>query len=291
MRKFFDVITILGFILTVLGTYLTIRSGEGEIIIRDELLSCGFVIIVVLACIAYHYCRKYHIAKSVFKGRSKMIEVFSKSNELVDDLRNGKPSLNSCIEKFSIICQLVARGLREYINVPVSVCLLYVNQDDSPKHYYVKILSRDIDSNMNRNQKSALYEEIKDYISDNTDFSKIVKLIDDHPAEDVYFYSNCLPAYLGYRNTHIIGKWRSWLYRTIAFLTFGLCCWHLPYKSAIVVPVIPYDKQGKKYIEGFVCIDSPRVFPFLKQYDLAILRDVASGLHPVLELFNKKYMK
>lgn len=291
MRIFFDIITILGFVLTVLGTYLTIRSGDGEIIIKDEFLRYGFIIIIVLSYIAYNYCRKYHIAKSVFKGRSKMIEVFSKSIELGEVLRNGKPSLNSCIEKFSILCQLVAKGLREYINVPVSVCLLYVNQDDSPKHYYVKTLSRDIDTNIKRNQKSTLYDGIKDYISDNTDFSKIVKLIDDHPAEDVYFYSNCLPAYLGYRNTHIIGRWRSWFYRTIAFLTFGLFCWNLPYKSAIVVPVIPYNKQGKKYIEGFICIDSPRIFPFLKQYDLAILRDVASGLYPILELFNKKYMK
>lgn len=38
MRIFFDIITILGFILTVLGTYLTIRSGDGEIIIKDEFL-------------------------------------------------------------------------------------------------------------------------------------------------------------------------------------------------------------------------------------------------------------
>lgn len=99
MRISFDIITILGFVLTVLGTYLTIRSGDGEIIIKDEFLRYGFIIIIVLSYIAYNYCRKYHIAKSVFKGRSKMIEVFSKSIELGEVLRNGKPSLNSYIEK------------------------------------------------------------------------------------------------------------------------------------------------------------------------------------------------
>ena len=57
-------------------------------------------------------------------------------------------------------------------------------------------------------------------------------------------------------------------------------CWHLKYRSTLVVPIVPLlaDEQSKDKIRGFLCIDSPKEGRFKGGIDTNILRGVSDGL-------------
>ena len=296
MRWVLDVITVLGFLLTILGTYLTVRSGSSYKILHDELIFYGSIITFSSVLGWFHWFRKYHIAKSVFNGRSSINEAHIKALEFSKMWSKNKYSITECISEYSGICQLIAKGLRKFHSSEISITVKYVNSEEEVEganyasSLYVKDLCRDVESQPNRTLKASLSKDVIDYISENTDFNYIYNIMDRRPIEDVYFFSNCLPCFIGYKNTHIHADWNSWWKRTVSFVTLGQCYWKLPYKSTIIVPISSNSEQGSEYIEGFLCADSSRPFVFSKKYDLIIMQDIARALYPMTQLINQKHL-
>ena len=118
----------------------------------------------------------------------------------------------------------------------------------------------------------------------------IYNIMNRRPMEDVYFFSNCLPCRIGYKNTHIHADRNVWWKRLVAFLTIGMYYWGLPYKSTIIVPISSTTSQDREYIEGFLCADSSKPFVFTKKYDLAIMQEMASVLYSMTNIINRKHL-
>lgn len=296
MRWFLDIITVLGFLLTALGTYLTARSGAASAIMQNELITYGLPLLFFTTVGWFHWFRKYQIAKSVFNGRTSITEAHIMASDFSKNWANKNYSIHECITEYSKICQLMAKGFRQYHDTSISITVKYVNQDadagQSGKEtsLYVKDLCRDIESNKKRAQRVTLHKNKKDYITANSDFAHIYKVMNSRPMDDVYFFSNCLPCCIGYKNTHIHKDWNVWWKRFIAFLTFGLYCWDLPYKSTIIVPISSTSSQGCEYIEGFLCADSTKPFVFSKKYDLVIMQEMAGVLYTMTNQINHKHL-
>lgn len=85
MRWFFDLITVLGFLLTVLGTYLTVRSESTSDIMQNELIHYGAPLLLLTTLGWFHWFRKYNIAKSVFNGRTDLNEAHIKAIDFADN--------------------------------------------------------------------------------------------------------------------------------------------------------------------------------------------------------------
>lgn len=296
MRWLFDMLTVVGFFLTFLGTYLTIRSGN-TVIIHDELIRYGLITLLLSLVGWFHWFRKYQIAKSVFKGRTDLNEAHIKAIEFAKTWNNRKKSINECVTEYSSICQLITKGLRQFHKAEINITVKYLNSEDDVEgdtgyshKIYVKDLCRNIDSQQKRTQRATLHKNVIDYISDNTDFNHICSIISKRPIEDVYFFSNCLPCYIGYKNSHILKDWNKWWKRLMAFCTVGMSNWKLPYKSTIIVPISSNSSQGHEYIEGFLCADSSIPFVFSKKYDLVIMQEMASVLYFMTKLINQKHL-
>lgn len=296
MRKLFDLITVLGFLLTALGTYLTARSESTSEILQNELIFYGALLLLLTTLGWYHWFRKYQMAKSVFKGWTDLNDAHIKAIDFAKNWSKNKYSVHECVNEYSSICQLITKGFKQYHNADISITVKYTNQDvnagqnGNPSSIYVKDLCRDINSKERRTLRATMHKDRIDYIADNSDFDHIYSIMDKRPMEDVYFFSNCLPCRLGYKNTHIHADWNVWWKRLIAFLTFGKYCWGLPYKSTIIVPISSTTLQSQELIEGFLCADSNKPFVFSKKYDLVIMQELASVLYTMTSLINHKYL-
>ena len=66
--------------------------------------------------------------------------------------------------------------------------------------------------------------------------------------------------------------------------------WPLPYKSSIVVPICPgiSTERSKETLLGFLCVDSPRLFAFKREFDVDIMNGVADGLYNVILKLKEK---
>lgn len=290
MRFFFDLITVLGFILTGLGTYLTLKSGANEKILENEIIRYGGIVLFVSLVALFRYWRKYEIAKSVIKGRAEINEAYIKASNLAQQLQNKKLPLNKCLADFSEICQHISAGFRRFHKSHISVCLQYVNSTEGDEeNLYVKALSRDLETCRKRKKQTTIYTN-KDYINDNSDFRHIFNKIETSPPEDLFYFNNHLPLSFLYKNSHIHENWKKKYNNLIVGIYWRLFRWKLPYRSTIVVPVLPEDKQGKGLISGFLCVDSTHFFAFSKKFDLVILKEIAATLHPALHSFNQRYL-
>lgn len=296
MRWLFDLITVLGFLLTALGTYLTVRSGSTSDIMQNELTCYGALLLLLTTVGWFHWFRKYNIAKSVFNGRTDLNEAHIKAINFAENWSKNKYSIHECVNEYSKICQLITKGFSQFHNAEISITVKYINKDttmslgDNASSLYVKDLCRDINSNERRMLRATMHKNKKDYIAENSDFDHIYNIINRRPMEDVYFFSNCLPCHLGYKNTHIHADWDVWWRRVIAFLTIGMYCWGLPYKSTIIVPISSTTSQDREFIEGFLCADSTKPFVFSKKYDLSILKEMASVLYTMTSLINHAHL-
>lgn len=64
----------------------------------------------------------------------------------------------------------------------------------------------------------------------------------------------------------------------------------LPYKSEIVVPIIPLSNETPREYSlfGFICVDSPKTSSFDGHYDLAILQGVADGIYDIIQQWSSR---
>lgn len=287
MKWIIDLFSILGLPLTAIGTYFTIKSGVGEIIIKDELLRYGSIVLTLTLFGTYHYYKKYEIAKSVIRGRKELNKAHINALKFNDNLnKNQSVKLEKCITEFSNICQHLCTSLSRFHNVTISACISYVSRNSNDNKAYTNTLSRDINSSHQRQQVASIYNTFG-YISENTDFSYIFESIKNTPIDEVYYFNNSIPLNLHYKNSHLHESWKKHYYSWYGLIP-RIFNWKLPYRSTIVVPIVPINNQKQDSIEGFLCVDCPRMWVFSEKYDVPILKELASSLHPAMKNFNRK---
>lgn len=281
MRWIFDIITILGFGLTAVGTYLTAKSGEAAVLIQTPIVKVSLIIAVIAAVGWYHYYHKSMIMKSVLEGRDHIAGALHMISE-VSRQNTSKTNVQKGIEQLSEICQKVSAGMRKYHTPNISVCIQYINKDNLGP--YVKVLCRNTDSKK-RHDKRPISALTKDYINENTDFQYIIPMLSIVNSEKIYYINNALPFSPFYRNSRFSKSKRIKYYGHLGIF-YRICDWELPYKSTLVVPIIEENK-GTCTIQGFLSIDSPKYFSFSRKYDLPIIRHLADALAPVIGNYNR----
>lgn len=281
MRLLFDIITVAGFLLTALGTYLTVMSGEqAEEIVRPLVIAC-IALTLVFATLWYHSFHKSMLLKSVFHGGNHISEAL---NMIVD--LNHSPKRKSHVQQgivaLSEICQEVSAGLRKYHSPDIAICIHYVNSDNEGA--YVNTLCRNTESKK-RPAKRAVTAKSVDYIKDNSDFDRVVNLFKRKPLDKVYYLNNFLPFSPYYRNSHFSSEMQPVYYRSFGW-AHRIFRWELPYRSTLVVPLVTTISPKEKRVEGFLSIDSPKCWSFSRDYDLPIVQRFAAAIAPLVAAYN-----
>ncbi len=115
---------------------------------------------------------------------------------------------------------------------------------------------------------TANYKAINHSILGNTAFTKVLyKTLNPHLKSFAYL-NNDIPNTYGYDNT------------STSLYEKGI----LPYKSEIVVPIVPVERKNRNGIKtlGFLCVDCKETNKFDEKYDVPLIEGVADGIYDVL---------
>ena len=130
----------------------------------------------------------------------------------------------------------------------------------------LKNLCRDSEHKVKR--ETPNYLSVDHTIIGNTAFSKVLSRVTRDFAKTKYYINNDIPSDAEYENTS------KEVYED------GV----LPYKSEIVVPIMPLHFTDKDNWEilGFLCVDCDEKNKFDEKYDVAIIEGVADGIYDIL---------
>lgn len=130
--------------------------------------------------------------------------------------------------------------------------------------------------NIARDQKHLSMRETVDYqnvnhdVISNTAYSRVVALVVKESSKPRVYLNNNVQKDSNYATTSSSCKDRE----------------AIPYKSELVVPVIPsdYDNLSDIKFGGFLCIDSDKENSFdPKRYDIPMTQGLADGLYALIQ--------
>ncbi|MBD5261378.1 MAG: hypothetical protein HDS38_04520 [Bacteroides sp.] len=279
-----DFLTVFGFLLTALGTYLTYRASAAGNIINNELFIGGCILVLITTFGWFRYFHRAKLFESIIECRGHLDDAKNMIMELGRD--NKKCGhIQQCPAVLSEICQKIAVSFRKFHEPEIAVCIHYVNRNETGKAY-VNILCRNTDSKRRPESTDPPATEI-DYIDDNTDFKSIFPKLRSSSIHNIYYFNNFLPWSCGYKNSHFSSETQKKYYGRMGFF-HRVYDWKLPYKSTIVVPLIVEEYPRKREIQGFLSIDSTRQWAFSRDHDLPLLIGLAKDITPIIKIYANK---
>ncbi|CAN5639907.1 hypothetical protein BH10BAC2_BH10BAC2_29340 [soil metagenome] len=159
-------------------------------------------------------------------------------------------------------------------NCSVSIKVLKINDvgKDYTANTEVINLFRDQKSS---NRDTTKYLDTKHYIFNNTCYNHIFNNILKSRKNKLYYLNNDIQSSKDYANSSIDAYASTEEEATKKIL---------PYKSELVVPILPIINENIYNLLGFLCVDGNSNDIFDDLYDLAITQGVADGIYDIIKL-------
>lgn len=191
--------------------------------------------------------------------------------------------INHIRENLTKICDTLSIVFTKIYDNQIGACIkLIVDDGGRPR---VITLVRDGYSSGQANRPSAKVDDerkVMHWIHCNSDFSfiygQIMKNEYQYSTKNYFLSNNLIVDTLekNYINSRLPNNWDK------------KSEWPLPYKSTLVVPIIPLseDRGNKPEIKGFICVDSVNENCFNATSDLDILRGMADGIYNQVKILH-----
>ncbi|TGM01032.1 hypothetical protein EHQ86_18575 [Leptospira yasudae] len=270
----------LSIFISIVGSFASIIAFYA--VFKENLNEQGVFGVIFLGVIAIYLLisNTWLIAK--YRKTTRYINVFEELNagynrihqlvrEEVTDVKELKNSLES-------LCTHLTNIFSEINGHRTATCIkIIINDENKPR---LMTLCRDIYSKPNRVFGTS--DSIKHWLTENSDFNFIFESISEGRASNMHYFANWLPNKFDYRNTRLdTNKMTNFSFFSTLIRQIQ---WGLPYKSTIVVPIIPFSSENKKdVLRGFLCVDSPKNIAFNKHIDVQILNGVSDGIYSVID--------
>jgi len=243
----------------------------------------SFVAIIVLGVLLLiTICRDWHYAYKL-RRKEMYANLYAELNTANAQIRNAKitdpqtgtNSLMTYCESVSSIFTLL-KGHR------IGACVKLLCEDTSGKAIVIT-QARDCFSNAH-NRKTGSADKTEYTMEANSDFSFIYNNMESDTEDSSFFHSANLVRESDYRNSRL-NKWKVKKIPFIPEYFVRKYTWPLPYKSTIVVPIIPLNSNSQNIdnLRGFLCIDSKNTGVFNIPVDKNILRGMAAELCPIVD--------
>ncbi len=182
-----------------------------------------------------------------------------------------------------------------------SACIKLLGFDNEKQKYFLYTLERD--NHADNRAKEDLGDDndnIRHWLSENTCFNSLFKVKEDKSLvlNRPYFIKRRMQYSWSYKNSRVTHKIYSRKSKICQFLTkwkfskwlYIMLSWPLEYRSAILVPVIPYkverfgnakydnERYSKVIPNALLCIDSTSSRG-CKQMDVEIMKGLADGIY------------
>ncbi|MFC2186520.1 hypothetical protein ACFCT7_04310 [Fulvivirgaceae bacterium LMO-SS25] len=273
-------------ILSIIGSFASIFAYAEYIgpKLNDQGIF-GVAIVGIFAFIFFGYSL-YLVSK--YRNKVRYAEVF-------EDINIGFAAMHSLDRKDEMtlddlavaligVCDGLSNAFSKINGHKIGVCIKHLEFDNG--HALVKTLVRDQNSKAN-NRKTGDADTTKHWLTGNSDFNFIYSKFDDDNVDTTSYVEKRLPIKIDYLNSRL----KNWPPKK---LIIGNNLnrrkqWPLPYRSTIVVPIVPLlaDDQNQQALRGFLCIDSPNESSFYEKVDVNILKGVADGIYRKIDIINE----
>lgn len=199
------------------------------------------------------------------------------------DEKESERIINCIKNNLTKVCDNLSIVFSKIYNNQIGACIkLIVSDNGRPRTI---TLVRDGYSSGQANRPSAKTDDernIMHWLHSNSDFSfiygQIMQNEYQYSTRNYFLSRNLIVDTLEkhYTNSRLPNNWNK------------NTDWPLPYKSTLVVPIIPLseDKGKKPEIKGFICIDSANENCFNDDLDLDILRGMADGIYNQVKILH-----
>jgi hypothetical protein len=242
----------------------------------------GFIFLVFVCLCIYAYNifltinhsrnSKYGAALNTITSGFANIHELNRYNEqqLTADMirQHLKDMCTNISYAFTIIC-----------GYKVACCIKIMTPTEEKSNYLLKTLCRDNHDGVTRGKPDFRADH---FLNVNSDFKTLFN--DIRTGKSRFFISNRINWLYDYENSSFEsygGKIRMTGNSIFDFFILAkqTLWWPLPYKSTIIVPIIPVNYKPTDEILGFLCVDSRNMFVFKRYYDVDLLIGLADGIY------------
>ena len=274
----------------LIGTLGNLASIVALCVFFNQLSTEGWIAIAFMGCICVYFVAYNFWLLTRYRNKTRYADVYGVINIGFSHLhrlrRVENLTIDQILPEMEKLCDEVSHGLGRVYSSKIGVCIkIIINDDGRPR---CETLVRDSQSNA-QNRKSGTQDETKHWIDANTDFEFIYSNFDDDNVDTSYYLEQHLPTCRDYKNTRLKAGWKHRTYWPFPEKYARKWNWPLPYKSTLVVPIVPLiaNDQSQDAIRGFLCADSPDEGIFNKYYDVDIMKGVADGIYNQIDLIHK----
>lgn len=272
-------------LITVIGSVASI-FGFGTFFYRQLQDETKYAILAL--CIVTIYLLSYNIYL-ISKYRKKTryaycFEDFNRAFSYIHSIeRLSEITRQELYNRFFFALSAISNAFSTINGHHCGVCLkILVEKNGKPKVY---TFCRDEKST--RKRIVGTRDKTDHWLAGNSDFNFIYEELNSLNYRKCFYFSNFLPWKNKYTNTRLM-NWPPNGSRLKVFFLRNFR-WPLPYRSTIVVPLIPLalSDQSQESLRGFLCIDSPKNIAFYKQFDVEIFMGLADGFYNKIDkLYN-----
>jgi hypothetical protein len=274
-------------ILSIIGSLSSIIAFG--IYISPHLDNQGLAGVIFLGVISLFFIGYSFYLISKYRKKIRYADIFEEINVGFSELhsidRQDDPSIELIIQKLGFLCDNLANAFSSINGEKVAVCIKFLTFNG--KRPIVTTLVRDRYAK-SKNRKTGTADNTKHFIELNSDFQFIWDNFDNENIETSYYHERHLPTCKDYKNTRLNSDWKGKIKFPILDNFIRRKQWPLPYRSTLVVPVVPLlaDEQNQKAIRGFLCLDSSKEGKFNPQIDVDILKGISDGLYNKIDKLN-----
>jgi hypothetical protein len=188
-------------------------------------------------------------------------------------------------QRLKEMCTNISYGLTIITGYKVSCCIKIMSPAKE-KDYLLSTLCRDSHDGVTRSRPDF---KIEHFLNQNSDFKTLLN--DLRTGKSRFFVSNKLNWLRDYENSSFDpyggkpNRGGNWFF-DLFLVAKQTIWWPLPYKSTIIVPIIPVNYKPTDEILGFLCVDSPNMFVFKRYYDVDLLVGLADGIYNTVNLIH-----
>lgn len=266
-------------LLSILGSLTSIIAFG--IYFAPSLNDQGWTGVLFLGVIALLFLGYNYYLIFTYRRKIRYADIYADINTgfsyLHQTNRTESKNAELIIQNLSNLCDSLANAFKSVYGEHIGVCIKFlVNKETRP---LVQTLVRDSYSKTIQ-RKTGTNDKIQHWLDGNSDFDFIYSNFNDDNIDTSFYYEPKLPICRDYKNTRLKNSWlpkrNFYIFENIVRRKF----WPLPYRSTLVVPIIPLqaNEQTQDKIRGFLCIDSPKENCFLCETDINILKGVSDGL-------------
>jgi len=250
--------------LLLFGKNFLNTSVTNSIIIGIVFLVCLFSIRLLLFLVrnSYNLYRESKYGEAIIILKEIFAEInFLRKKEKYDD--------DDLMKTLSYLCDNLKKLFDNKNMCKCSVSIKVPIKGAVTENTSVKNLCRDSEHHLIRDTEK--YKEVDHTIIGNTAYRKILNNVLRKSKNGFYYFNNNITKTIDYDNT------------SKEVYPDGI----LPYKSEIVVPIIPSLSSVNNIYDliGFLCVDCNEIDRFNEKYDTVLIEGVADGIYDILSKY------